>query len=344
MSKRDKPKGTMEDASDDQMKVVERLREELKDKFDLFPDLKTTWNLLRFCRARDFHYEKVKLMLENFVKFRIEVDYETVKQNEVDDFKPLTDNYARGYVGYDYEGRLVMVEKVSESKPQNIVGNVTEKQITNYFVQLYERLLYVVFPVLSGIHKKRIDRTVLVIDLGDINLLKMFDSNLKSFLKFSSKMSQDYYPELLGKSFVINAPWVFKGVWSIVKIWLDKKTTDKFVIESGNGRKQLAECMDIRILPTYLGGEQTGPLTDFTGPWKDDLVDSWNRKSFYLKDRSTEYEYFYTKSEQDRVLSQSKHENSLKSFNKSEMETMNEDDSVVQQVKISSFRVVKLKN
>jgi len=345
MQKKTRALGTLEDSSPEQLQVVARLRVELKDRLEQFPDLKTTWNLLRFCRARDFDYDRVKLMLENFMDFRTEIDYDRIKQLDMSEFDVLTSNYARGYVGYDYDGRLIMIEKVSQSKPKNIVGVVSEETITNYFVNLYERLLYVIFPVLSKIHNRRIDRTVLIIDLADVNILKLFDSNLKSFLKFSSKMSQDYYPELLGKSFILNAPWVFKGIWSIVKIWLDKKTTDKFVIESGNGKDKLAECMDIRVLPKSLGGECDGPLTDFTGPWKDDLTDSWNRKSFHLRDRTPEYQYYYTESERRALASNNKEQEkesitSVRSINQTHIESML-DNSVAQEVKVSSFRVVK---
>ena len=302
MIKRVKAEGTIEDVSDEQMVIVDRLREDLKDQLAQHPDLITTWSLLRFCRARDFHYEKIRLMLEGFMDFRENLDYERIKQLDRAYFKPIIDHYVRGYVGYDYQGRLVMVEKISHSNPHEIFKNVTEDQITEYFVNLYERLLYVIFPVLSLHHNRRIDRTVLIIDLADVNIMKLFDGDLKKFLKFSSKISQDFYPELLGKSFIINAPWIFKGIWSIVKIWLDKKTVDKFVIESGPAADKLAECMDIRILPSYLGGQMTEPLSDFSNVWKDELVDSWNRKSFHLDDRTAEYRFFYTEAERKTIV------------------------------------------
>lgn len=342
--------GTIEDVSEEQMNVVRRLREVLKERLEAFPDLKTTWSLLRFCRARDFNFEKIKLMLEGFMDFRAEVDYKRVAQLEMSEFKTLTDNYARGYVGYDQEGRVVLLERVALSNVKTIVGNVSKDQIRDYFVNIYERLIHVIFPTLSRIHNKRIDRTVLVIDLEGVNLLKLFDSNLQAFLKFSSKMAQDYYPELLGKSFIVNAPWVFQGVWSIVKIWLDKKTTEKFVFASNNGKDQLAKCMDIRILPRSLGGENDQRITDFTGPWEKDLIDSWEKKSFYLKDRTPEYEYFYTEAERKDVISRNERTSDSQHFgsslsrrmiNFSELDT-NNDDSVLQQPKVSSFRVQKL--
>jgi hypothetical protein len=337
MIKKVKAEGTLEDFSEEQMSIVHRLREELADRLAPHPDLVTTWNLLRFCRARDFNYDKVRAMLQGFIDFRENLDYERVKQLDIDYFKPMAEYYARGYVGYDYEGRLVMIEKISKSNPRELFKRITEDQMTEYLVNLYERLLYVILPVLSLHHNRRIDRTVLIIDLSDVNLLKLFDGDLKTFLKFSSKMSQDYYPELLGKSFIINAPWVFKGIWSIVKIWLDKRTTEKFVIDSGPASDKLAECMDIRILPTDLGGESTEPLTDFTGIWKDELLDAWSRKSFHLKDRTPEYEYFYTESERAKVMPLSKAKETTATVSRNDLSDL-QNESVTKCRRINSFR------
>ena len=42
-----------------------------------------------------------------------------------------------------------------------------------------------------------------------------------------SVMAQDYYPEALGQLLIINAPWTFATVWSIIKGWLGERTRKK---------------------------------------------------------------------------------------------------------------------
>ena len=40
---------------------------------------------------------------------------------------------------------------------------------------------------------------------------------------------------------IINAPIYFKGIWSIVKYWIDKKTRDKIKIYSSSKLKIIKE-------------------------------------------------------------------------------------------------------
>ena len=44
---------------------------------------------------------------------------------------------------------------------------------------------------------------------------------------------------MLSKLIIINAPFVFKAVWAIVKHWVDKKTRQKFIIHNGDGMESL---------------------------------------------------------------------------------------------------------
>jgi len=55
----------------------------------------------------------------------------------------------------------------------------------------------------------------------------MLNKRVYSLIQHASKIGQDYYPEQLGQLMIINAPFVFTGVFSIVKGWLDEKTRQK---------------------------------------------------------------------------------------------------------------------
>ena len=46
----------------------------------------------------------------------------------------------------------------------------------------------------------------------------------------ASKIGQDYYPEMMGNMYIINAPMLFTGVWAVVKGFLDQRTRDKIKI------------------------------------------------------------------------------------------------------------------
>jgi hypothetical protein len=87
-----------------------------------------------------------------------------------------------------------------------------------------------------------------------------------------SAISQNYYPERLGKMYVINAPWGFSGVWSVVKRFLDPVTVNKIHILGGGYQKELLAQVPAENLPTQFGGSCDCPggcaLSD-AGPWQD---------------------------------------------------------------------------
>lgn len=62
-------------------------------------------------------------------------------------------------------------------------------------------------------------------------------------MKSAMSIMQDYYPEGMAKSFIVNAPMLFSGVWSMVKNFLDEKTVKKVNILR-YGKDELLEEID----------------------------------------------------------------------------------------------------
>ena len=92
------------------------------------------------------------------------------------------------------------------------------------------------------------------------------------YLQKTSAVSQDYYPERLGKLFVINAPWGFSSAFSIVKKFLDPVTVAKIHILGSNYQDELQKQVPVENLPTYLGGTcecKEGCTFSDAGPWQD---------------------------------------------------------------------------
>ena len=84
-------------------------------------------------------------------------------------------------------------------------------------------------------------------------------------------MGQDYYPEILGHMFIVNAPMLFSGIWAFAKAFLDEKTKKKISIIGSSYKKTLLEFIDEENLPDFLGGKsdtQMGKtLRRNVGPW-----------------------------------------------------------------------------
>jgi hypothetical protein len=75
----------------------------------------------------------------------------------------------------------------------------------------------------------------------------------------------------MGQTFIVNAPFLFSGVWAIVKGFIDEKTRKKITIKGGSYQKDLLEIVDEENLPDFLGGKCSlfGAHKDGVGPWND---------------------------------------------------------------------------
>ena len=93
---------------------------------------------------------------------------------------------------------------------------------------------------------------------------------VKDYGQEASKIGPNYYPETMGKFYIINSPWMFSTVWSVIKGWLDPVTVAKINIPSGDGKKELLAQIPAENLPEDLGGScKCSPscfLSD-AGPW-----------------------------------------------------------------------------
>ena len=84
------------------------------------------------------------------------------------------------------------------------------------------------------------------------------------------------------KVFIINAPMVFRGVWTIVRPWLAERTVKKVSILGTDYYSTLSEVVDAENLPSFLGGQLDSPLPPFLYPDEDsryDQVQVANRSS-----------------------------------------------------------------
>jgi hypothetical protein len=94
-------------------------------------------------------------------------------------------------------------------------------------------------------------------------------------MKVAAKVTQDYYPEILGAMYLVNANFLFRGVWAVVKGFLDEKTRKKITILGKDFEPTLLGLVDAQNLPSFLGGTcdcctTTGNcMTSNVGPWND---------------------------------------------------------------------------
>jgi hypothetical protein len=145
----------------------------------------------------------------------------------------------------------------------------SERMLNNLAVE-YEKLADPRLPACSRKSGKLLETCCTIMDLKGVGITKV--SSVYSYVQAASVISQNYYPERLGRLYMINAPWGFSGVWSVVKRWLDPVTVDKIHILGGSYQKELLGQVPAENLPTIFGGTCGCPggcaLSD-AGPWTD---------------------------------------------------------------------------
>ena len=145
----------------------------------------------------------------------------------------------------------------------------SERMLQNLAVE-YEKLADPRLPACSRKSGQLLETCCTIMDLKGVGISKV--SSVYSYVKQASAMSQNYYPERLGRLYLINAPWGFSTVFSVVKGWLDPITVEKIHVLGGGYQKELLEQVPAENLPIIFGGTCDCPggcaLSD-EGPWTD---------------------------------------------------------------------------
>jgi hypothetical protein len=114
--------------------------------------------------------------------------------------------------------------------------------------------------------------TCVILDLSGLSIASHCSPGMLEHIKSLIAVDNACYPELLGKMFIINCPWVATSVWMIVKGWLSLRTQSKIeILGSGSAmHKKLLEYIDPENLPKVYGG--TGPDIDTIFPKKSNFT------------------------------------------------------------------------
>lgn len=68
------------------------------------------------------------------------------------------------------------------------------------------------------------------------------------FVKLSSGFLSNYYPEILGTAFVINASVFFRGAWALIKGFIDERTVAKVIVKGNDYLEEMLKYVIIIII------------------------------------------------------------------------------------------------
>ncbi|OHE98549.1 CRAL/TRIO domain-containing protein [Colletotrichum orchidophilum] len=260
------PAGIKEDA-DDKYGQTQQFKEALANQS---PEAlrATIWSMvkhdhpdalaLRFLRARKWDVEKAFVMMISTMHWRLtemKVDDEIMKsgeagaleaaQNSDPKIKQLGEDFmtqarsGKTFIhGLDKGGRPICQVRVRMHRQ----GEQCEESLEKYTVFLIETARMVLAPP--------VDTATIVFDMTGFSLANMDYTPVK----FMIKCFEANYPESLGAVLVHKAPWVFQGIWKIIKGWLDPVVAAK--VHFTNNVKEMSEFIEPSHILKELDGQE----------------------------------------------------------------------------------------
>ncbi|KAG5297382.1 phosphatidylinositol-phosphatidylcholine transfer protein [Histoplasma ohiense] len=230
-----------------------------------------TLTLLRFLRARKFDVEAAKAMFVECEKWRQEFGTDDlVNTFEYPEKPQVFEYYPQYYHKTDKDGRPVYIEKLGKIDLNAMYKITTADRMLKNLVCEYEKLADPRLPACSRKAGKLLETCCSIMDLKGVGITRV--PSVYGYVKQASAISQNYYPERLGKLYLINAPWGFSSVFSVVKGFLDPVTVQKIHVLGSGYEAELLAQVPKENLPKEFGGEcecENGCEFSDMGPWQE---------------------------------------------------------------------------
>ncbi|EIN04372.1 hypothetical protein PUNSTDRAFT_128408 [Punctularia strigosozonata HHB-11173 SS5] len=270
--------GRIGNLTEAQYEALVQFKKELQDEGVFVPERMDDATLLRFLRARQFDVPNAKAMLVNAEKWRREfgVD-ELVKTFDFKEQAQVDKYYPQYYHKMDKDGRPLYVQQLGKLDVKALYAITTPERMLQRLVCEYEKYLTERLPACSKAVGHPVETTCTIMDLQNVSLSSFY--RVKDYVNAASTIGQNYYPECMGKFFIINAPWGFSTVWGFIKPWLDPVTVSKIDILGSGYKDRLLAQVPAENLPKEFGGRchlpRSGPLVSetptYTARAEDDL-------------------------------------------------------------------------
>ncbi|KAK9478486.1 CRAL-TRIO domain-containing protein [Lipomyces japonicus] len=265
----DAPSGYPGNVSAEQQAKINIFRNELKSLN--YTERLDDASLLRFLRARKFDIPKAKEMFIACEKWRSEFGVDGLLQDfHYTEKKEVSKYYPQYYHKTDVEGRPVYIEQLGAVNITEMYKITSFERMLQNLVWEYETFVSVRLPACSRKAGRLVETSCTIMDLKGVGLSAI--QQVFHYVKEASVIGQNYYPERMGKFYLINAPFGFSTAFRIVRPLLDPVTVSKIFILSSSYQSELLKQVPAENLPTKFGGtcdcEGGCELSD-AGPWHD---------------------------------------------------------------------------
>ncbi|KAL2268464.1 hypothetical protein VTJ83DRAFT_3310 [Remersonia thermophila] len=216
--------------------------------------------VLRFLRARKWDVERALIMLVSTMNWRateMKVDDDIMRNGEEaalaaekssggdaaaqklgHDFMAQIRKGISYVHGHDKQGRPLCFVNVRLHRQ----GEQAEEALERYTVYLIETCRMLL--------QHPVDTATIVFDMTNFSMANMDYTPVK----FMIKCFEANYPECLGTVLVHKAPWIFQGIWKVIRGWLDPVVANK--VHFTNNAKEMEAFIPLKHIPKDLDGDE----------------------------------------------------------------------------------------
>lgn len=247
--------------------------------YDCHPD---DYTALRFLRARKFDTAAAVEMYRKTLIWRKNERIDTILEDE--GLKETLTLYEKSmphaHYGFDKEGRPCYINRVGHALLGVLTQHVTVDEVLRCHLWDMEYGMRRCREQTAKLGRQ-VDTVVNIMDLEGLGLAHRF---MIPYLKAISRVDEDNYPETLGRTIIVNAPWVFPTLWGLVKVFLDPVVASKVEVLGADWKEVLVrDYFDPASLPTFFGGTSEVAIPEFK---EEDVLAEQNAKE--PKDQKTE--------------------------------------------------------
>ena len=215
----------------------------------------------------EYRAEKASKEIEKILAWRAAQEVDTILERDLANTEEFHRSWPVTLHGSDEFGHPIICERIVDIDAKGLEGPGFAKGLAMmHRVQIMEALDH--FKRRTAIAKgHRLHKHVWVIDLQGITTSHLTGS-VRTFLYDLISLCQDKYTDTLHAMWLVNAPYVFRAMWSAIKTMVRKSTKDKIQILGESDASGIESAMELlsvspEAMPTCVPGGQN----DGTRAW-----------------------------------------------------------------------------
>jgi len=186
----------------------------------------------RFLVARDWNVGKAVTLIKQAIRLRNEHSLNNILYKPKPKYGLYKEVFPQYHQGYDDNGRLLHIRRIGELRVKDLLGNFTTEELRDIEISFNELAQRILSPSIKRVTGEIEWRSHAVADFKGAGIYNLLDSKFRKVFTISSSIVQTCYPENLGVCSVICAPYMFSGLWGVVKGLLTKRTQEKVKVDS----------------------------------------------------------------------------------------------------------------